>query len=1007
MKKLSSLFILFIILTINSQPRFEPLSLQEGVSLNLVYAMMQDSRGFIWFGTMHGLIRYDGREYKTYRNDPDDLSSISFDDIISLFEDSRGNIWIGTWGGGLNKFNPADEEFTRFIHTAGANSISGNIIWAVAEDNSGNIWAGSGSGGINIIENVSEKISQQKIPGVGNSISCLIKDNRNKIWISSEKGLVKYDPETKRGDKIEFSKDRVAVLNIFEDKQKYIWLGTNSGLFKLSSDGKLIEHYKADDKKNSIPGNFIQAIAQDDNDNLWIGTNNGLSELNQEKNIFYNYSADTDEYKSLSGNSIRVLMTDNSGLIWASSYNGGVTKINSGKRNFYSIKNSFRVKAFAEDEEGNIWAGTFGNGVVKYSADNKYLEAFVPPPLNNSNRNKLITSLQFDNNHLWVGSLNGLLKFNLYNSRFEYLKKEGKEFSANVLSLYNEHEKLLIGTAGGGLYIYDKANDKFDHIILNSELPSHEAENFILSITKDAEGNYLLGTYGGLAVMTKEGRFRFYNYNERDCKSLSNDYVFSIFEDSKKNIWIGTGNGLNLLNKELKSFSRFYEKDGLPNSVIRAITEDENECLWITTNKGISKFVYAENKFENYFVEDGLASNLFYEGAIFKASNNSIYAGGNNGISYFNPPEIILNKFNPAIQLTSIEIIEDGINKAVGNAANNFSASQNLFKFKFASLDFHSPLKNKYQYMLEGYDKNWSEASVQNISSYTNLSPGRYTFKVRGTNSDGAWSSNTAEYSFVILPPFYLTWWFIAAIILFIAALLLFLHRANVKRKIKAAIKIEKLRGEESEKIRKKTSADFHDELGHHLTRISLLAEMLKRKSVNADPLFKNYLEKISQNARDLYNGTRDFIWSIDPQKDSAYELMIRLKDFGDDIYNGSDFSFIVTQVDDELKNYKLSMDWRRNLALIFKEGMNNSLKYSSGQKIYLQSKIKNGEFEISLADEGPGFMISQIKEGNGLKNMRKRAESIASSLKVESVPGLGTKIIFRGKPVDSIIHQN
>jgi signal transduction histidine kinase len=273
-----------------------------------------------------------------------------------------------------------------------------------------------------------------------------------------------------------------------------------------------------------------------------------------------------------------------------------------------------------------------------------------------------------------------------------------------------------------------------------------------------------------------------------------------------------------------------------------------------------------------------------------------------------------------------------------------------------------------------------------------------------GPNSDGVWSDNFASFSFIITPHFFQTWWFIPAAILGSVLILFLAYLLILKTKVRRAIKIQKIKEEESERVRKKTAIDFHDELGHRLTRISLLTEIVKRKIGVTFSEISPLLDQISENSARLYDGTKDFIWAIDPQKDSLYELIIRLKDFGDEMFGNTDVNFNVEGVSEELQKASLDMDWKRHLMLIFKEGMNNSLKHSNSTTVSLTSSIKEDEFNLILEDDGSGFEIDSSLKGDGLKNMQKRAELLNAEVQIDSKPGIGTKILFKGKfPIKSV----
>jgi signal transduction histidine kinase len=267
-----------------------------------------------------------------------------------------------------------------------------------------------------------------------------------------------------------------------------------------------------------------------------------------------------------------------------------------------------------------------------------------------------------------------------------------------------------------------------------------------------------------------------------------------------------------------------------------------------------------------------------------------------------------------------------------------------------------------------------------------------------GTNSDGIWSENFASFSFVINPYFYQTWWFVPAAIVAAVLILFLAYLVVLQTKVRRAIKIQNIKEEESERVRKKTAIDFHDELGHRLTRISLLTEIVKRKIGITFSEISPLLDQISENSARLYDGTKDFIWAIDPQKDSLYELIIRLKDFGDEIFGSTNVNFNVEGISEEFQKAQLDMDWKRHLMLIFKEGMNNSLKHSNSKTVLLSSSIKEDEFELVLEDDGAGFKFDDSLQGSGLKNMQKRAEILNAEIQIDSKPGSGTKLLFKGK---------
>lgn len=466
-------------------------------------------------------------------------------------------------------------------------------------------------------------------------------------------------------------------------------------------------------------------------------------------------------------------------------------------------------------------------------------------------------------------------------------------------------------------------------------------------------------------------------------------------------MWIGTSNGLNLLNKDKGIFTHYFSKDGLPNSTICGILEDDGGNLWISTNKGLSEFYPSENKFRNFDISDGLQSNLFTPGSYFRSRNGKFYFGGNKGFNSFYPDSIKFNEYIPPVYITSLKNTDrDGNLNLVSDPKGTleFNYMQNMLDIEFAALDYSFPDRNMYKYKLEGFDNNWKNAGTLNEAEYTNLDPGEYVFKVIGSNSDGVWNNSPATLRIVIHPPFWQTWWFRLLASLVGILVIISVHRIRVNHKIRHLMEIEQIKKEQSESIRKKTAIDFHDELGHRLTRITLSAELLRRKLKDNPMGVMPILDNILEDSHNLYDGTRDFIWSIDPQNDSLYALFIRLKDFGDELFRYSDIKFDIRGIAEEYQNILVDMDWRRQVTLIFKEALNNALKHSGCGKVTLEVYVVDDLIRVILSDDGIGLKYTGNGHGSGLNNMRRRASKINGQLRLETTPGRGTSIELQGK---------
>ena len=528
-------------------------------------------------------------------------------------------------------------------------------------------------------------------------------------------------------------------------------------------------------------------------------------------------------------------------------------------------------------------------------------------------------------------------------------------------------------------------------------------------------------------------------------------------------LWIGTSNGLNRFDlkptpgEKNTEFIIYREKDGLPNSVICGILEDDAGNLWLSTHKGISKFDPQANVFRNYDSADGLQSNIFHPGAFFKDQSGMLYFGGINGFNRVHPAGISENRHVPPVRITSIKLF----NKPLRLNRNNgvveipeFAYDQNFLTFIFAALDFTAPEKNRYAYKLEGIDNDWQYAGRKNEAVYTSLNPGEYTFHVKAANNDGVWNQDGATVHFVIRPPFWQTAWFYLLCAILLGVVIYSIHYFRIKQKIRQSLLIERARQKERDWVREKTARDYHDELGHQLTKISLYSELIRQdlllknevedsssgshhpakrisgetsqltknngnarngnsngsngnsvkngvKNGNGNgsqqfdpPQILNYLNKITSASDHLCTDTRDFIWALNPEKDSFYETALHLKHFADELLEETGIRVTVSGLTKALETVKLSMDWRRHIILIFKEAMNNCLKHAECQTVKLEFAVVANNLQIRLIDDGKG-LPPETPDGNGLRNMKKRANKINGTLKLISNSGKGTQIQF------------
>ncbi len=1012
--------------------RVERVSLDQGVSHNLVYAIHQDRKGFLWIGTMFGLVRYDGYIYTVFRHDPDDSTSLSNDDITAIFEDHKGFLWVGTYGGGLNKLDRTSGTFVRYLPSVSvANSVSHGIIWSICEDMEGKIWIGTGNGlcsldssGRTITRYLYSSADSTSIGA--NVILAVHVDRTGTLWVGTQGGgLNKLDVSS--GSFIRFvrrssginSISGNTIRTIYEEKGSVpkspvvLWIGTVAGLTRFTPSELRFENFRNDtSNENSLSANVVQAIAQDEKGNIWVGTARGLNRLDSDDGTFSRFYNEPNNPGSISSDNIVALCCDNGGILWIGSYLGGLDRmLMSGKR-FSHLKHNPRnpaslshptVRALCEDLSGALWVGTSA-GLDLLDDSTSTFTHFT----NSKSDPRTLSGYEVTAIHqgrdgtLWVGTSRGLNRSDGKGRKFKrYLFEatDAHSLSNNAVNVVYEDRsgKLWIGTQWG-LNRYESDSNRFTRFVNIPGDSTTISDNYILSIYESSDNSLWVGTFGGLHRFdATRSRFTLFKADPGNPTTISNNYPLFMLEDHARSMWIGTGGGLNRFNPTDGTFTHFMEKDGLPNSVICGILEDERGNLWLSTNKGLSCFNPQLQTMKNFNLADGLQSNMFIAGACVRRKDGTLAFGGVNGITLFHPDSLKINTHIPEVVVTSFMRFNGRDENFKGDVAYRdqieLSYEENFFALSFAALDFAQPMKNRYVYKLEGSDPDWVSSGTIHFARYTDLDPGVYVFRVKGSNNDGVWNETGSSLTIRIIPPFWETAPFYSFAFILLVSVVGLIYQQRVRAKVRHSLELEGIRRAENERVRKKAANDFHDELGHRLTKIGLFSEIVKRKLNGASTEIAAYLDKIIDDAQNLTNETRDFLWSLDPAKDSLHDVVVYLKDFGDELFDRTDITFTVHGLTESFHRVHLSMEVRRHLTLIFKEAMHNALKHANCSTATLSVNTTAGAISLSFADDGRGCNGISNGEGQGIKNMKLRANKMHGEILFKSRQGSGTDI--------------
>lgn len=802
-------YLFFIILifnsTIHSQSNhFKHITTNDGISQSEIYSFLEDSRGYIWFGTVDGLNLYDGYNITIFNTEKDNHNSLTHNTVRSLVEDKFGRIWIGT-DAGLSLYNPLSETIHQ-IHVAALENKLFSVNALLVQKN--HLILGTSHGLLRV------KLNTNNLKDIGNEFQWVnlsekqqegivaIEHSKNgSIWLSSFNAIYRILFQRNNNNPIVIetivNTEIKSIKNLNEDNLGNLWIvSQNNGFFRFNPYLKKIEHFSKNRPNESIISNNYSSVTSDKDGNLWIGTRDrGLlfleaENLNHINPQFKNIKNEPFNDKSLNSNLIYSLYVSKNNLIWVGTIGSGINIYNTKQNefNYYKIQfpekqlpsGSNFIRSVYSDKNDIIWIGTHNNGLYLFNREKNtfFKGGFDTESIfyiyDIGNGNTLICGAQTNaivklvNNEVKIQSINPKILNATFNATFNAVKSKDD----------------IIWVAGhNGLNKYTLSNGqmRLQHTYNSETTPRISFNNCRVVFYNNKLNELFLGTEGGglniLKLDKNHDVTKVSVYKENGSpNSLSNNYVRSIIKDSKGNIWVGTYEGLNKILRDSVSgkisFKNYTLKDGLPNNMIQSLVEDNQNQLWIGTNDGLVKLDTKNEQFVQYSLGDGIQSNEFSEHAVFKNSDGEIIIGGINGFNIFDPEKITNSIIPPKTTITDFYLFNEKVNivqlnkkNASSNKTNTLydtiylKPNENSFGFSFSSMSFSNPDRIKYAYMLEGFDKEWKQTDSKNRrANYTNLKHGTYNFKLKATNNIGEFEKIPNNIFIKIKTPFYYTW---------------------------------------------------------------------------------------------------------------------------------------------------------------------------------------------------------------------------------------------------------
>jgi len=883
--------------------KFKKIDQSDGLANSTVLVMFEDSFGFIWLGTQNGLQRYDGKTYHTFVHSDEDTNSLSANYITGFCEDARKDIWISTFYG-LNKYNRKTDKVERYVwHDKAISKNEEFPIPSLITDQTdiNTIWiTATGIGLVRLnLSNDSVKIYPLDVdsyrvfgwilPYPGDDNKLLIGSTRLLVF-DKISGTFTEILELEQNNTIPNNHINAAALD--PTNKDLVWLatgdlwgrGTLGGLIKFNLKTYTSEIFSTETRRNEFHTNHLMSITFHDDNNLWIGTRISGALLYQiKKDRFYHYHHNEyHEGSFITSHAVRSILRDRSGTCWFGSWGDGMSLLSPAAQKFSHYMNlpghpeglpDNHVYTFAEDKDGNMWIGTEEGGLSKFNPKNKTFENYFQDFISTDGDVTQINCIFYDSRqNLWIGTYDdALYRFDPVSGERVHFEKgtTNKHVTQKRISAISEFTagEIMISTYGGGLNIYSYETNSFKHYMHDPDDPSSIPDNQIWLPFLGDDGNYYL---------SGNSTTRLIQYNPvtekfRKYPSLLIATFLSPLIHSNGSVFIDNAPGLRelVIGDEIKC-NFVLDEHGNTIRNVESMLEDDSGNLWLGTGNGLLNYNLKTKVIKRYDSDDGLHGHVFYRVSSFRAKDGQMYFGGNNGFSVFHPDKITLSDYEPPIVFVDFKLYQETVSIGEDSPLEQnilltdelvLNHAENDFSISFAAIDFSNPDKIEYRYMLENHDNDWIYSANNNVASYTNMDPGKYTLKVMATNGDGVWKEEAQSIRIIINPPWWLTKWaYLAYGLIFIAGVILIdrIQRRRLLEREKAQAREKEL--EQAKEIEKAyTSLKATQEQLLHSEKMASLGELTAGIAHEIqNPL--NFVNNFSEVNRELIAELKDEI---------------------------------------------------------------------------------------------------------------------------------------------------
>jgi ligand-binding sensor domain-containing protein/two-component sensor histidine kinase len=986
----SILLFLFLSTTFSNEIIFSRLSVNDGLSSNFVNCIWQDKKGFIWVGTENGLQRYDGNKFVTIssRDDKLKLLPLPVDQLIA--DNNTDYLWV-RMGNHVGRFFPENGNFDAAKLPA---SFDESKLWGyrLIITSKKRVMMVVPFNGIYVYNERSNTFEEFLSRETAVQIGLRSATAADRLYLCTDNGVMAIDELS--GKFIDSRNDKLVnataslkfITDLFIDRSGYhitqLDPGKSLSYFYLDRSTFKLTRYSFQPNSSDA---YIEHYG-------WLSSGNmtwayGLNLLNISTSNNPDFHKPPDNFhgeKQIKFSVVKQLFEDADKNVWIATDNGLYTALTIGdyiNHGTIPVTESGGIGTVRELSSGELIFSSWGLGLLKMSSSNAGKISDVV--IDNASQFKNVWDIAENaGGNEWVAGCGdgSVIRYNTV-TRKKSISRPPFTGGSTVRQVeYAGDNYFMMGTTSGQIIRFD---DQGFSELFRCEAP-------VISILRDKKNLFWITTAGkGVFVLDKQGKIvRTFNARTGNGKSLLSDLTREVSQINDSVYIVAGEHNLNIINFYTGEIDHITTNDFLPNNTIYTMQPDRSNRIWMSTNDGIIRYDHNKKEFRNYDEKDGLITvsdnnDLLYRSCPLQ-DGRLVFAGGGRYI-IFHPDSIYIRHAPKDVTITDVRLFNEylPVDSILKEDWLRLNYDQNTLTINFTTLAYGDNNKLRYYYKLEGSaDSQWVLAGDSYSASFASLSPGSYTFKVGSMNSSGQVSPHETILRIYISKPFWQTWWFFIIVLGAFIAPLFYIYKQRIKRY------------EAVQKLREKVARDLHDDVGSTLTSINILSEMSIQKINGDDPEISDYLRRISNNSSQMMDAMDDIVWNIKPANDTMIKIIARMREYAATIFEPKEILYRF--VNEELvKNISLNMDVRRSLLLIFKEALNNIVKYADARMVSIEFKLVRDMLYLTIRDDGKGFDSRSVKYGNGIENMMKRASNFNGTLQIESMENVGTKVII------------